>query len=462
MSVLKIAWRSIQQRALASSLTATSMALGVALVICVLTIHGVVKDSFSRGAEGYHLVVGKKGSDIQLVMNTVFHLSKSMEPLPWRYYKEFLTTDGKPGKYARYVETAIPYCLGDNFQDYRVVATVPELFEKLRYAGGKSYEFKYGRNFQTPNYFEAVAGALAARRLGLKVGDKFRPTHSVAGGPDHGHDEFEVVGILAPTGTPNDRALFINMEGFYLTSDHAKPLAEVLALEKEERELAGQPPEPAAEENANAAAPAANEHANEDEHGHDHDERKPLPEIQREVTAILVLAKGDTEAMILDRMVNEGLVAQSASPIRVIATFFKEIVAQVHLLMLVLTSLIIVVAGIGVMVSIYNSMSERRHEIAIMRSLGARRGTILSVVLLESILLALGGGVLGFLAGHALIGALSPLIVNYTGITLSPFVVTPQEAFILPALVALAAITGYFPARSAYNTDVAKALSASP
>ena len=98
MSLWKIAWRSIQQRALASSLTALSMALGVALVVAVLVAQGVIRDSFKRGAEGYHLVVGKKGSQLQLVLNTVYHLQDPIENVPYCFYKEFVNTPGHTGR----------------------------------------------------------------------------------------------------------------------------------------------------------------------------------------------------------------------------------------------------------------------------------------------------------------------------------------------------------------------------
>ena len=228
MSLWKIAWRSIQQRALASSLTSLSMALGVALVVAVLVAQGVIFDSFKRGAEGYHLVVGKKGSQLQLVLNTVYHLQDPIENLPYSFYKEFITTADHKGKFAPYVQTAIPYCLGDNYEGFRVVGTVPELFEKLEYAGGKKYEFQPGgRNFEQEHFFEAVIGTSVAKKTGLKVGDEFQPTHGLSNeGDGHKHDAFKIVGILKPTGTANDRALFINMEGFYLLDKHAKPVEE--------------------------------------------------------------------------------------------------------------------------------------------------------------------------------------------------------------------------------------------
>ena len=225
MSLWKIAWRSIQQRALASTLTGLSMALGVALVAAVLVIHGVVDRSFRRGAQGYDLIVGPKGSPLQLVLNTVYHMSEPVGKMPYRQYERVAFTrfplpDGdlteRPAK-------AVPLCMGGNYQGFRVVGTTPEFFE-LEHHEGEYYEFAtsggQGRNMEINGYWEAVIGPTVARTAALEVGDTFQPRHGLD--PDRGeeHRPFTVVGIFAPTGTPNDRALFINIDGFWLMHEH--------------------------------------------------------------------------------------------------------------------------------------------------------------------------------------------------------------------------------------------------
>lgn len=428
MSLFKIAWRSIRQRGLASALTALSMALGVALVVAVLVIHAVVADSFGRNAGlGYDVIVGAKGGKLQLVLNTVYHLSTPVENIPYSLLKAFTDGEFKP-----YVSRAIPYCLGDNYKGYRVVATVPGLFEDPDGPDLK-YAFARGRNFKRDAYFEGVAGAIAARKLGLEVGDTFRPAHGVIDdGQGHTHDAFTVVGILEPTGTPNDRALFINMEGFYLLENHAKPVE----------------------------GSAAKPHDAHDDH--DHGRPEPLPEDQRELTAILVRTTSPTASMILPNRINEGNQAQAVLPIREIRGLFDAIVEPIEWLLLGLTVMIVVVSGIGILVSIYNSMSERRREIAVMRALGARRSTVMTIVLLESVMLSLGGGAIGWLLGRGLIAALSPIIAAETGVAIGLAPVQPVEWLLIPGLTALAAVVGYLPAMTAYRTDVARALASSP
>jgi putative ABC transport system permease protein len=248
---------------------------------------------------------------------------------------------------------------------------------------------------------------------------------------------------LKPTGTANDRAVFINMEGFYLLEGHAS--------EPKHEDAAA----------ADAATTAPGELAAEVEHQHAHTVA-PLPIEKREVTSILVLCKVVQGPLILDAFINKGNdpVAQSVAPAREIEMLKDRIVGPTRVVLLVLAVMIVIVAGISILVSIYNSMSERSHDIAVMRALGASRGAVMGIILVESILLALGGGLIGILVGHGLIGAVSPYVVERTGVALGWFHFHWQELVLIPALVVLASLVGYLPALAAYRTDVAKALAA--
>jgi putative ABC transport system permease protein len=423
MSLWKIAWRSIQQRALASALTTVSMSLGVALVVGVLVVHQVVDQSFRRSAQGYNLIVGAKGGRLELVLNTVYHLGRPLENIPYKYYLEFTE-----GRFQPDVEAAIPVCVGDSYQGFPVIGTVPEMFTKLEYRDRQKYEFAGGgRNFQAANEYEAVVGAQAARVTGLAAGSSFRPSHGVleAGETGTQHRPFSVVGVLAPTGTPVDRTLFVNMEGFYHLEGHHRPAAD-----------------------SHAGAQGASE---------DHDHEGPIPDDQKRVTAILVLTR-PTAVLSLAKQVNEEPTAQAVMPAEEISDLLDGVVGNVQSLLLVVATLVVVVAGIGILVSIYNSMNDRRHEIAVIRALGARRGTVMAVILWESLLLSLGGGLLGLLLGHGLVGLLGPTIEEQTGVIVRATAFQWAELVLIPGLIGLAAIVGYLPAVVAYRTDVAKSL----
>jgi putative ABC transport system permease protein len=166
-----------------------------------------------------------------------------------------------------------------------------------------------------------------------------------------------------------------------------------------------------------------------------------------------------TRAMALPKIINQEADAQAVMPAEEITRLFEGIVGNIQKVLLVFAVLIVIVAGIGMMVSIYNSMSERRHEIAVMRALGARRMTVMSIILLESILLSLGGGALGLLLGHGLVGLLAPSIMENTGVVVHALQFQPIELVLIPGLIAMASVVGYLPALIAYRTEVADSLS---
>lgn len=494
MSLWKIAWRSIEQRGLASSLTAFSMALGVMLVVAVLSIHGVIQTSFRNNANlGYNLIVGAKGGKLQLTLNSVYYLSQPIENIPYELYLEFLPraargeewqralrTGGetRDGEFAPYVDFAVPLCLGDYFGRFRVVGTTPDMFERLRFGAEeeKAYAFAQGRNFQRRSaehgFFEAVVGATVAAEMGVRLGDLIRTTHGDPEGVGHGR-QFAVVGILAPTGTPNDRAAFVNMEGFFLLKGHAKP------PETPSPDGAGPDwPRPDGDPSRDRLAGALLIEDDHAEHVADQAAIPPLPIEQREVTAILVRTSSNLVAPLLQNTINEGRQAQVVLPVLEIFTLFEVFVKPVQLVLLVLTAMICIVSGVSILVSIYNSMAGRRHEIAVMRALGAPRTAVLSIILIESIMLSVGGGGIGWVLGHLLNGLASPMIERRTGVSIGFFDLAPRlnvyellggrgdiawlsissEILLVPLLLLLAVIVGFLPALAAYRTDVAASL----
>ena len=157
--------------------------------------------------------------------------------------------------------------------------------------------------------------------------------------------------------------------------------------------------------------------------------------------------------------INEGMRAQAVNPIQVISKLMDLFVGNTKKLLLFLTALIVAVAGIGIFVSIYNSMSDRKREIAIMRALGASRVTVFSIILGESLLLCLGGGTLGLFMGHGLVVVAAPFIEAQAGIIVNPWSFDVMELVLFPILIGMATLVGFLPGLTAYRTDVADSLS---
>ncbi len=449
MNTLTIAWKSIRQRRIASLLTALSVALGVTLMVAVLVVNSVIDRMFNQTASGYDLIVGAQGSPLQLVLSTVFRVGAPIENLPYRYYTE-LKKDPR-------IEEAIPFAIGDVTQEggFPIVGTIPRYFA-LEYIPGRHFRINKEGKF-LPGTWDAVIGSAVAKQNNWTMGDEFSLIHGSAES-GHVHDEkFKIVGILAPTGTPNDRTAFVNLRGFYQVSGHEKPLDEALKREAlffgeklDEEKL-----KKLMKENA------AHDHSGHDHGhgGHDHE----VPDAQKEVTAILVQMKGDRlrgfTTIKFQSDLKEANQAQAVNPVRQISWLMINIVGNVRTMLIVLTALIIVVSGVSIFVSIYNSMSDRKREIAIMRALGAGRTTVFSIILSESVLLCLGGGLLGILLGHGLVFIASPIIEARSGLLINPFAFSSVELILLPVLVVLASLVGFIPAMTAYRTDVASTLS---
>ncbi|MBA4031622.1 MAG: ABC transporter permease [Planctomyces sp.] len=449
MSIFQIAWKSIRQRSVASFLTGLSVALGVMLMVAVMILYSIIASTFQQTSIGYDLVVGPKGSPLQLVLSSIYRVSPPIENLPFRFYKD-LQKDPR-------VDKAIPIALGDTTEEgsFPIVGTVPEYF---------SIPFSHNREFAVRGTFlrkpfDAVIGSRVAATNGWKEGSQLRMVH---GGADTGHvhnEKFTVVGVLAPTGTPNDRSVFVNLDGFYLIQGHDKPFDEAI---KREREFYGQPP---LEPEVMAAEVQKLEKRYGGHHDHDHAEGEEhfhdVPMIQKEVTAILVTTKTLMAAGLMEGEFKKGFKAQATNPIRPMNQLLTDILGNIQILLLILTGLIIVVSGVGIFVSIYASLQERRREIAIMRALGARRETIFGIVIAESLLLCLGGGIAGLLLGHLLVVVAAPIVTARTGLLISGFTFQMTEWLLLPGLAVLAVIVGYIPAMSAYRTEVASNLNPS-
>lgn len=548
MSLIQIAWRNFCHRSLSSLLTTFSLALGVGLVAVVLSVYGVITEAFTRNASvGYNLVVGPKGSPLQLTLNSVYYLSQPIENLPYTEYMEFYPQAERAamvqryggdeelgqrgGRYAPFIAGgyAIPVALGDYFGEFRVVGTTTAFFEKLRHGPNVDEEFTFseGRAFlefsPDHSYFEAVVGSRVAKQMDVGVGDQFFPTHGDPTG--HGHDlGFTIVGVLDPTGTPNDRAAFVNLEGFYLMDGHAKPIerdeeentdegddaveedGESIETDTdngtaegdEAAETSGEPDntetadaesddaesDDAESADAESADDAEGDQAaaglnattlvvaqaeeqadqetvdDESEGAARRDDYRLLSIPEREVTSILVRNGNLMFAPGMQNAINELPWSQAAAPVGEINKLMNLIVQPLLTALLVITLITCVVAAVGILVAIYNSMNDRRRDIAVMRALGARRDTVTAIILCESGLIAVIGGVFGWLLAHFSIWCFSGRIEDQTGVQIGFFTTSDYEVWILPLVLMLALIAGFLPAWSAYRTDVGSNLSA--
>jgi putative ABC transport system permease protein len=397
MTLPLIIYRSLRQHLLSTLVTATGIALACGLLMCVWMVKTQSQTVFTQTNAGFDAVLGARGSKLQLVLNAIFHLEASPGNLAWADYEMI--------KRHPLVKTAIPLAVGDNLRGFRLAGTVPELFESVEYAPGKKYALEPGGKLFGAEAKEAVAGAFAAQRLGLKVGDTFHPFHGLAYDANSSHPElYTITGILEPTNTPADRVVWIPIKGLQTLT------------------------------------------------GHD-------PKAATDISAVLVQLRTPMAGLLLDTLYNkQGNRLTFAYPVgAIIAELFGKIAWFDQVLTLVAYLVALVAAG-SVLASIYNSMSARRRDLAILRALGARRRTIFGAVVAEAAAIGVLGSAAGFAFYFGLMTGVSGVIRAQTGVVLTVTARHPVLWICPLGMIALCALGGVIPALKAYRTPVAETL----
>ncbi len=397
MTLPLIIYRSLRQHALSTLITAGSIALACGLLMTVWMVKTQAQSAFVSTSTAFDAVLGARGSKLQLVLNAIFHLEASPGNLAWSDYE---TIRKHPA-----VKTAIPIAVGDNLRGYRIVGTIPELFSDVEYAAGKKFTVQAGGKIFSVGEREAVAGSFAAERLGLKVGDTFNPFHGLAFDEKNQHAEvFTVTGILTPTNTPADKVVWIPIKGVQTMS------------------------------------------------GHD-------PRAATDVSAVLIQLRAATAGFMLDMMINkQGNRMTLAYPVGAIMTELFGKISWFDRVLALVAYLVALVAAGSVLASIYNSMSARQRDLAILRALGARRRTIFGAVVAEAASIGLLGAMVGYVVYFALLAGIAGVIRVQTGVVLDVWA-GGAVLWICPlAMIGLCALGGAVPALKAYRTPVAETL----
>lgn len=409
--ILLIVRKSLRQHALSTAVSVLATALATGLVMSVFCIQRQTYLAFTGGATGFDAVLGARGSQLQLVLNAVFHLETSPGNIPWTLYETFRDD--------RRVAFAVPLATGDNYQGFRVAGTTDAFFSEIEYRKGARFETEAGGRFFDAKRREAVVGSFAARRTGLKVGDSFHPSHGVAtseAGHEH-PEEYVVVGVLKPTNTPHDRAIWIPIEGIFRMTGHVlRGTGEVYEAHSGEA----------------------------------------IPDEHKEVSAVLLRFKNPKSGFDLDMTVNRhGSNATLAYPIgRVMADLFEKL-GWMNRVMQLVSYLVVAVASAAILASIYNTINERKREFAILRSLGARRATLFSAIVAESTAIAVMGAGIGYVVYAAILAVAAGVIREQTGVVLDAFTFHPALVAAPVCVAGVGLLAGIVPAIKAYATDVA-------
>lgn len=406
MNAVLLGLRTIRRRPLPAVLTLLLLMLGIATVVVLLLFQRAFEDRLGRDARGIDLVVGAKGSGLQLVLSSVFHIDVPTGNVPLAELRDI----------ARHpmVASVIPLSLGDAYRGFRIVGTTPAYVD--HYAGRLSEGRLWERSM------EAVIGARAARMTGLRTGASFVGAHGLEGDSGFHHDEdpYQVVGVLRETGSVIDRLILVNSESVW----------EVHAV--------------------HGAAPATGEtQGGSLEHG--------LPPGDGEITVMLVRFRTPLAAISLPRAINAGTALQAASPAQETARLFYLVGTGLDAFR-AFAGVLIAASALSLFIALWHAMHEQRYDLAVMRTLGASRGRILRFVLVQGAVLGVAGTVLGTALGHGAGWLLALWLERVRSLSLGALGWVPEEGLVMAGAVLIALVAATVPAVRAYRLDVATVL----
>jgi putative ABC transport system permease protein len=417
LALLSLALKSLRNRLASVSLTLAAIAVSVMLFTGVEKIRSAAEDSFERTVSGADLIVGARSGPVNLVLYSIFRIGDATSNITWRTYQEIAS---RPE-----IAWSIPLSLGDSHRGYRVVGTTTALFDHYQYGEGQKLRFVQGAAFS--DLFDVVLGAEAARDLGYDLGDELVIAHGLGevSFADHDDKPFRVAGILAPTGTPVDRSLHVSLEAVRAIhvgweTGARSPVAAMMTADRV-RQLNLEPDS---------------------------------------ITAAIIGLKSRPSVLRLQREINtyreEALLA--VIPGVALAQLW-EVIGVVERTLAAVSACVVIVGLIVILVTILTSLNERRREMAILRSVGARPGDIFVLLVIEAGMLALIGSVLGLVLLYASLSLAEPLVRASTGVSIASAPPGGFDILVVATVFLAASALAAFPAWRAVRNAIADGLS---
>ena len=489
MSLLKLAWKNIIHNPLSLLLNLILLTLGIGLINFILLVNHQLKDKFDKNLAEIDLVIGAKGSPLQMILSSMYHIDAPTGNITIDEAKPFLR-EGHP-----LIKRSVPLSMGDSYKGYRIIGTDYSILDL--------YEAKISTGKKWQHLYEATVGASVAKELGLKLGSKFKSSHGFNDDDDleHEHGTFTVVGILESTGSVIDQLLLCNTESVWQVHDHAagdhSHENEVEAPSQENNhnhdELSGHDHDDHSghDHDDHATGHDHDDHArhdhdehsghdhedhtghDHDEHtGHDHDESNPtvhtsdmsrahlLEHGDQEITSILIQYKSRTnfQALSMPRNINSNTDLQAAAPAYEINRLYDMMGTGTKALQLI-AILIAIVSAISIFVSLLNSLKQRKYELSLLRVLGGKSSSLLSLILIEGLIMAFIGFLLGMLLSNVALSSLTSSLSDKYNYEFESWISHGWEPKLFVATILLGLLAALIPAILAYRTDIHKNLS---
>lgn len=414
-TIVGLAVRSLWNRRGTALLTIFSIAVSVTLLLGVERVRTEARASFANTISGTDLIVGARSGDLNLLLYSFFRIGNATNNITWQTYRDLAQR--------REVAWTIPISLGDSHRGFRVMGTSADYYQHYRFAGDRTLQFAAGG--PVADLFDAVIGADVARQLGYQLGQKVVVAHGLGATSFINHDDkpFVIRGILRKTGTPVDRTVHVSLEA----------IEAIHADWQSGTRIRGQEISP--------------------------DEVRTLDLTPKAITAVLVGLKSRAASFRLQRALNEYPEEPLSAIIPGVALQqLWDLVGVVEIALLAISGFVALGGLLGMLTAILTSLNERRREMAILRSVGARPWHIFGLLVSEAGLLALAGVVLGFATLYLLLAGLAPLIEERFGIFLALRPPGQWDLTIAVVVIAAALLMGVLPAWRAYRNALSDGL----
>ena len=409
-TLLNLAWKSVRNRKATAILTILTVAISVILLMGVERIRTQAKSSFANTISSTDLIVGGRSGQVNLLLYSVFRIGNATNNIDWKSYQEFANNPA--------VKWAIPISLGDSHKGFRVMGTNHSYFEHFRYGQKQPLSFSQGGEFK--GLFQTVIGSEVAKSLGYHLGSKIIIAHGISDVAFSRHDKlpFEVVGILAPTGTPVDKTVHVSLEAI-----------EAIHVGWESGAHLGNTPSA--------------------------DQLLQRDFAPNQITAMLVGLKSKIQTFALQRQINTYAKEPLSAIIPGVALQELWGMMSVAEQALMAVSVFVVISGLlGMLSSLLTSLQERRREMAILRAMGARPKHVFGLLVVEASVLTFVGIVVGVIGLYALMALVHPLIQQHYGINVAMTTISAHEWMLIGFVQLAGVLIGFIPAFRAYRQSL--------
>ena len=400
MNIFKLSIKNIFNKPLSSSISLALLVLGVGIISLLLQLNTLIKDQMDNNLRGIDMVVGAKGSPLQLILSSVYHIDSPTGNIS--------LTEAETISNNRMVGSSIKILYGDNYKGFRIVGAEKKFIELYKGV------IKEGKDWDNP--YEVLVGSKVYEKLKINLGDELISSHGLREtGQSHDEGTFKVVGLLKPSNSVIDQLIITSPQSvwdIHETHDH-------------------------------------DEHENENEHEHEHD--------NREITAMLIKFKSPMNIIQFPRQINENTNLQAAVPSYEISRLFKLFGFGIETLSY-LAYLIIIVSGFSLFINLFNSMRERKYEMALIRTLGASRFQLSTMIIFESLVLTISGFILGLLFSRFGVMFVSSLMEESINYNLNSLKILNEEYWLLGLSVLIGVVSSLIPAIQVYKMNISKIL----